>query len=328
MYPTHVRRMILDGNVDPRGIWYRAQLAQDVAFEKVANSFFGWIAKHEATYKLGSSASTVRAKYLAAVQGLKKERHEGIGANEWTDTFVQAMYAESLWPDAAQAFAEWVLNKDMAPAAVAFKRSLEPNDNLFAVYNAVQCSDAVWPTSYKTWRKDAFATAKKAPVLTWSNVWFNTACIYWPVKPAKPVTVGSSVPFLLLNATLDGATPYAGAVEVRRRFGQSRLVAEVGATTHAGSTLAGNNCIDKVVSAYLKTGALPARKSGNEADVSCPRDPQPEPGLLPIDTQGVTLPDASSMAKAPASSPSPDPGRQHGDQSAFDKIIGLLPSRR
>lgn len=327
MYPTHVRRMLLDGNVDPRGVWYQAQLSQDRAFERVANQFFAWVAKNNATYKLGSAAGEVRAKYLAVVKSLRTHRENGIGANEWTDTFVHAMYAESLWPDAAQAFAAWVRNHDMAPAEVAFKNSLDADDNVFAVYNAVQCTDTAWPQSYKTWRKDAFATAKQAPMLTWSNVWFNTACLYWPAKPARPVNVGGPVPMLLLNATLDGATPYSGAVEVRRRFSAARLVAEVGATTHAGSTLAGNPCIDKVVAAYLKTGALPTRKAGNDADVSCTRSPQPEPGLLPIDTAGVTLPDATSMANAPASLPAPDPG-PHPDQSLFDKIVGLLPSRR
>jgi hypothetical protein len=237
------------------------------------------------------------------------------------------MYAESLWPDAAHAFASWVLRKDMAPAATAFKQSLDPDDNVFAVYNAVQCTDAAWPQSYKKWRKDGFATAKKAPVMTWSNVWFNTACLYWPAKPATPVDVGNSTPMLLLNATLDGATPYTGALEVRRRFDHARLIAENGATTHAGSLLAGNRCIDTVVATYLKTGTLPDRTSGDTADVTCRRTPQPDPGLLPFDSTGVTLPDISSMPNAPASVPAPDPG-PHGDQSLFDKIVGLLPSRR
>src|SRR5690349_1206398 len=62
MYPTHVRRMILDGNVDPRGVWYSAQLSQDKAFERVATQFFAWTAKHNDTYKLGTSAGAVRSK--------------------------------------------------------------------------------------------------------------------------------------------------------------------------------------------------------------------------------------------------------------------------
>jgi pimeloyl-ACP methyl ester carboxylesterase len=325
MYPTRVRRMLLDGNVDPRGVWYQAQLSQDRAFEKVASQFFNWVAKNNATYNLGTDARAIRAKYLAVVKDLRSKRVDGIGANEWTDSFVHAMYAEFLWPDAAHAFATWVLKGDMSSAKAAYRDASEPDDNVFAVYNAVQCTDNPWPAKYSTWRKDAFKTAKTAPVMTWSNVWFNTACIYWPGTPGKAVTVDGSAapPVLLLNATLDGATPYAGALEVRKRFPKAVLVAEQDATTHAGSVFGGNACIDKRISDYLSTGKLPARKSGSTADVVCARTALPEAGLLPINPVGVSLP---HVASAPASGPSPDP-EPHGEQSLFNKIVGLLPSR-
>ncbi len=34
LFPNHVRRMVLDSNVDPRDVWYQANLNQDVAFER------------------------------------------------------------------------------------------------------------------------------------------------------------------------------------------------------------------------------------------------------------------------------------------------------
>ena len=33
VYPSKVRRMVLDSNVDPRRVWYAANLDQDYAFE-------------------------------------------------------------------------------------------------------------------------------------------------------------------------------------------------------------------------------------------------------------------------------------------------------
>lgn len=317
MYPTHVRRMLLDGNVDPKLVWYKAQLSQDKAFERTATEFFGWIAKHNKTYNLGASATAVRAKYDAVIAELTRIRQNGIGANEWTDTFLNAMYAEFLWPDAADAFASWVHNRNMDSAKRAYADAKQPDDNLFAVYSAVQCTDKKWPTDYAKWRADAFATAAKAPFMTWSNVWFNTACIYWPAKASTPVTVNGTAapPILLLNATIDGATPYAGALNLRGLFPQARLVAENGATTHAGSTLAGNACIDKRVVDYLVSGTLPARKAGNTADVVCAASPKPEPGLLPFGA-------ASTEPAAPAPDPEPVP-----DRSTLDTIVGLLPQR-
>ena len=34
LFPTHVRRIIMDSNVDPRNIWYTANLNQDIAFNR------------------------------------------------------------------------------------------------------------------------------------------------------------------------------------------------------------------------------------------------------------------------------------------------------
>ena len=45
LFPTHVRRMVLDSNVDPRNVWYQANLNQDVAFNSNIKIWFGWLAQ-------------------------------------------------------------------------------------------------------------------------------------------------------------------------------------------------------------------------------------------------------------------------------------------
>jgi hypothetical protein len=81
---------------------------------------------------------------------------------------------------------------------------------------------------------------------------------------------------LLIDETLDAATPYEGSLEVRRLFPRSSLIAEPGGTTHAGSLL-GNACVDDQIADYLATGKLPIRKPGNGADALCAPLPQPVP---------------------------------------------------
>ena len=74
--------------------------------------------------------------------------------------------------------------------------------------------------------------------MTWGNAWFNAPCIFWPAKASKPVNVtGSKVKagILLIDETLDAATPYSGSLEVRKRFPTSRLIALPGGTSHANS---------------------------------------------------------------------------------------------
>jgi len=93
------------------------------------------------------------------------------------------------------------------------------------------------------------------------------------------------VPVLMIDETLDGATPFTGSLEVRRRFPTASLIEGVGGTTHAGS-LSGVSCTDRAIGRYLLNGSVPRRTSGNHSDLQCPPvpqpDPQPEPQAPPV----------------------------------------------
>ena len=96
--------------------------------------------------------------------------------------------------------------------------------------------------------------------------------------PGTPVRVnGRRVPgILLIDETLDAATPFEGSLEVRRRYPKSSLIAEPGGTSHANS-LSGNACVDDRIAAYLADGTQPPRKPGNRPDAICAPLPQPVP---------------------------------------------------
>jgi hypothetical protein len=81
---------------------------------------------------------------------------------------------------------------------------------------------------------------------------------------------------LLIDETLDAATPFPGSLEVRRLFPHSVLLAEPGGTTHAGS-LSGNLCVDRTIAEYLKTGELPHRNPNAAWDKTCAPLPMPVP---------------------------------------------------
>ncbi|HEX3613809.1 MAG TPA: alpha/beta hydrolase [Sporichthyaceae bacterium] len=328
LFPTHVDRMVLDGNVDPKGVWYDAQLSQDKAFEGVSRKFFSWVAAHNNTYYLGSTEAAVRGKYYAVLKQLAGKPVSGIGPSEWVDTFSHTMYAEFLWPDAAGAFASWVNRHDMSEAQVAYQSAQDPDDNGFAVYNAVQCTDTAWPSSYdKVWRPDGFKTATEAPFETWANVWYNTACLFWPAKAGTPIKVdgAKAPPMLLINATLDGATPFADALDVRKLFPSSRLVAEKDATSHANS-LGGNPCIEDRVAKYLANGELPARKSGDGPDVVCNRVAEPTPGFGSYEPKSATPVTPSTPAPSGPSTELPPNSTPPQDPSPADPLLGLVPT--
>jgi hypothetical protein len=84
-------------------------------------------------------------------------------------------------------------------------------------------------------------------------------------------------PILLISETNDAATPFGGALEVRRRFPRSVLIEGVGGTTHAGS-LSGVACTDNKIARYFRSGRLPDRRPGaNVSDVRCQPVPPPTP---------------------------------------------------
>jgi pimeloyl-ACP methyl ester carboxylesterase len=280
MFPQRVRRMVLDSNVDPRHVWYQSNFDQDIAFERTMKAWFAWLARYDGVYHLGATGEAVEQRWRAEQDALRSAPANGtVGPSEWTDIFMPAGYYQSLWPGLGEAFANWVRTHDPNPIVSRYIDADSPGDDRqFAAYQAVQCSDAPWPTNWDQWKQDNWRTYESAPLITWANAWFNSPCLFWTAKARQPVAVdGRQVPgILLVDETLDAATPFEGSLEVRRRFPRASLLAEPGGTTHAGS-LHGNACVDGQVAAYLATGKLPPRTAGDGADTTCAPLPEPVP---------------------------------------------------
>lgn len=290
MFPHRVRRMVLDSNVDPRGVWYQSNLDQAPAFEIVFDEMMQWIASYDDVYGLGDTASEVEGRYYDSLRGLATSPRPGLGAAEWADAFLPGGYFDGAWPGIAEAFAAYVHDDDPAPMAALYLGGNDTtNDNQYAIYSATQCTDAPWPQRWSTWQRDNTKLAKSAPFLTWGNAWFNAPCLYWPAEPdrkAPTVDGRAAPPILLLGETLDAATPFSGSLQVRKLFPRSSLIATVGGTIHANS-LFGNACVDDQVAAYLDDGTLPRRKHGKGPDATCAPLPHPEPIVAEVATARV-----------------------------------------
>lgn len=288
MFPENVRRFVLDGVVNPTDVWYEANLNQDVQFDKNIATYFDWIAEHDAEYGLGTDGGALLQKYYDILDQLTDEPIGNFGAAEWNDIFVGAGYYVYDWDGTAHMFAAAV-NGDFGPAQDYYGDPTGPgSDNTFANYLAVQCSDVSWTKSWGKWDSDTWAIHDEHPFLAWNNAWYNAPCRYWDAKPGTPVNVdGSKVSdgILLIAETNDAATPFPGALEVRKRFPKSVLIEGVGGTTHSGS-LSGVSCTDDRIADYLLTGALDPRKAGDGSDVQC--DPVPAPDATAVDASART----------------------------------------
>jgi pimeloyl-ACP methyl ester carboxylesterase len=294
-YPNRVRRMVLDGNVPPNYPGYGdGGRAQMTSFQQVIQEFFGWVAKYDAVYRLGDDPEEVVATYLSLQNDLVTSPRGEVGPAELDDVLLRAGYVERMWPTVADALAKLKSGNPSAMDRLYLQANTPGDDNSFATFNATFCTDGEFPTDYRKVRADGFDIAEIAPLAAWGGFWYSAPCTWWPVKPGKEFVVDGSklaargVKILLINATRDGATPFSGALAVRKEFPTSVLIAEVGATTHSGS-LQGNECIDNHIADYLADGTLPRRLSANRADADCARGPLPEPSATSTGVP-VTIP--------------------------------------
>lgn len=281
-YPWRVRRMVWDGVVDWTKVWYQANLDQDVAFDGNIDRYFAWLASHNSRYGLGSTTAEVKQLWLDQLAASRTAPLGGtLGPDEWTDAFVSAAYYVYGWADLADAFVA-ARNGDYGPMTTQYDEANgygPGSDNTFAVYNAVQCTDAPFPADWSTWKSDTERIAATSPFLTWSNTWYNAPCLTWGAAPAakQPVVSGKDAPsVLMVSEQYDAATPFSGALRARATFPRSVLIEGDNGTTHAGS-LSGVACVDNRIADYLLTGRLDARRTGSQADVHCPAVPAPAP---------------------------------------------------
>ncbi|MER7047472.1 alpha/beta hydrolase [Streptomyces jumonjinensis] len=281
LFPGHVRRMVVDSVVNPsrEKIWYEANLDQNVAFETRWDDWKEWVAANDATYRLGDTAEKVDEQWQKLRAAAAKAPLGGVvGPAELTNFFQSAPYYDSSWAPVAR-----ILSKYAAGDAQALIDAAGPDlsdtagnirsENSNAVYTAVECADAKWPTSWRKWDRDNTRLHRDYPFLTWSNAWMNLPCATWPAKQNTPVDVktGKGLPgVLIVQAERDAATPVGGAYELHKRLKGSRLIMEKDAGSH-GVTGIANACVNERVDAYLLSGKLDSR------NVSCDPHAAPKP---------------------------------------------------
>jgi pimeloyl-ACP methyl ester carboxylesterase len=279
-YPRRLHRMVLDSNVDPAKVWYAAAGPQIRAQQRVLDYFFAWIARHAEVYRLGRTAAAVRRTFLREQRDLLRRPARGVlGPSELSDAFVPALYLQVAWPSVARAFARLARRDDPGPLIRIWRLGTRGSDNSYAAFLATYCTDAPGYDDPQRLLSDAARLARVAPQIAWRNTWQTAPCLSWGADPGPRVVVEPRrVRALLVGQTLDGATPFADSLAVRAILPRSRLVAIRGGTTHSSTPDLSGRCANLWLAAYLRSGALPPRRPGRRADVTCPAPPPPRPG--------------------------------------------------
>jgi pimeloyl-ACP methyl ester carboxylesterase len=288
LFPGRVQRMVLDSTVDPTGVGWADNIAQDRAFQGRMNAFFAWAARYDGNYHLGTTQAQVRANWYKARSMLKAHPAPGadgqpqVGEDEFDDTFLEGGYLNTLWPGLATALSEYLTSDGSQTTGLVtqYRANGTQNENTFAVYNAVQCADVNWPRNWSYWNTATEQVYKTAPFQAWDNAWYNAACAFWPVRgPSTPLRISGRrlPPILMLQGTLDAATPYAGAQDAHRLLPSARMVVVEGGGNHGQSMeFPANTCVQNYLNSYLSAGAVPDKPG--LVNATCPSVPAPSPG--------------------------------------------------
>ncbi|WP_459800311.1 alpha/beta fold hydrolase [Herbidospora sp. RD11066] len=279
MYPTRVRRMIIDSAVDPRQAWFGYNLGQNYPLDQNFGAFAAWTAKYDAIYHLGTTEAAVKKKYYDTLAKLAKKPAGGVfGPAVWTDVFLLA-YNTNHWQELATLFSAVVNDGDTTLLKQVYDINYPTvTDNLQAMALATMCTDASWPKDWNTWLRVTERDYRKVPFAAWPDMWFVASCQSWPVPAQKPADIGGhrTPPVLMvLDRTIDPSSTYEGSLAVRKLFPKAVLV-ESGPTP-AETTTPESCSPGKSIVEYLFNGTLPARVPGNTSDLKCPALPLPNP---------------------------------------------------
>ena len=191
LFPTHLRRLILDSNVNELKDGYQDfNLDQDGPFNRNVDIWFGWLAKYNSVYHLGSTESAVQRVFYSTMNQLIRHPAGGvIGPDEWTDIFLEPGYYEETWVSVGSGFlglGQQPQRRRRQRADRALRCGRRPRQrqrvrrlSVGAVHRLAVAHE------WNMWVRDTWAVYAFAPFEAWDNTWFNAPCIYWPARPSR-----------------------------------------------------------------------------------------------------------------------------------------------
>ncbi|WP_433381080.1 alpha/beta hydrolase [Actinoplanes sp. CA-142083] len=274
LFPSQVRAVIIDGNVDPDQRTNRRlanKFERAGGFELVLSAFLRECDKATTTCAFTGNA---RAKF----DRLRDRLRQGpatlpelgtVTIDDLTDFISGSMYNVADWPDTAATLqfaydalfggatastlaARTLPKARPGPGRSADAYSYNGNDSFLAV----NCADAPLPRNPALYPAIAEAFEAASPTFGRAEAFGEVACANWPRIAERyhgPWNKRTAKTVLVVNPTYDPATRYDFAVRMTRELGNARLLTLDG----YGHTTRYSACITGWYSRYLIDGALP-----------------------------------------------------------------------
>ncbi len=291
LFPGQVRAMILDGDANPTawlgrrpGTSRKAPLRpsflrqrSDVGSRATLNAFLdlcGRASKARCAFSAGNAAAT-RAKFAELLRRLpSKPSRKTPSYAEIVSSVINGSYVTTAWSGGARALQglwgavsgrptrSWgdppaprqaIARRTAIAGGLAGSRYVSAGQTLGTI-----CGESPNPRASAFPAADAFASERSGSVGPYWT-WITEACATWPVRAASrysgPWNRRTANPVLLLNTTVDPATPYQGAIALSRQLRRARLLTVDG----YGHTafLNPSRCTHAYTVRYLIKGILP-----------------------------------------------------------------------
>ena len=277
LFPSRVRAMILDGNLNPPAYVHRQLPANDGEFlstmlrqhgdrgsAEILDSFLDLCGRTDTAhcaFSAGSAAAT-HDKYDALLRRLRTDPASAdiTYADLASQIFQYLAGGPGVWPEATECLqGVWTTGRWCPPPAGSDQAP--DNGQRYAgpeqLY-AILCSESPNPRPSAFLALDSFANQRSGAAGPF-KLWETEPCASWPASAADrytgPWNRRTANPLLVIGNTHDPTTPYRNALAMSRQLARARLLTLEGYGHTSGADPSA--CIDEAVNAYLTDKVLP-----------------------------------------------------------------------
>ena len=267
LFPKRVRRMVLDGAVDPALSNEQLTLGQAKGFETALRAYLKDCVK-EGGCLLGDTVDAGARRIRQLLDDIDAKPLPTSSNRELTEGLalygiVLPLYAENFWPLLTAALRQAIdggRGDQLLRIADQYASRGQDgyDDNSLEALYAVNCLDHndYIPSSEVPSHFADFA--KASPTFGRVFAYGLSTCASWPVKSGnrtKALDAAGAPPIVVVGTTRDPATPYEQAVTLARQLESGVLVSRDGDGHTAFHQ--GNQCVDQAIETYLLAGKAP-----------------------------------------------------------------------
>jgi len=266
LFPSHIRRMVLDGAIDPALSNEQLTLNQARGFQTALRSYIRQCVEAGSCF-LGDTVDAGQQRIRDLLDQIDAESLPTSGDRELTEGLalygiIWPLYVKSSWPLLSDALKR-ALNGDGDELLQFSDRYTSRGlggytSNAIAALYAVNCldHDEAIPSSQVPGYFSAFD--KASPTFGRAFAYSLSSCAVWPVRSGQTSSAlhaKGAPPIVVIGTTRDPATPYEQAVALAKQLDSGVLISRDG-DGHTGFGM-GNACVDRAVERYLIGAKVP-----------------------------------------------------------------------